>query len=81
MTREESINLAKYEETPYYFQSLINKIYDEFNLELQALENRSCESCSNFNPNIKSSKYAVCAKIGNMTVPHTFYCNRWESNK
>ena len=39
MTREESLNLAKYKETPYYFQRLINKIYDEFDLELEELEN------------------------------------------
>ena len=38
MTREESLKLANKEETPYYFQSLINKIYDEF-------ENKSCNSC------------------------------------
>lgn len=57
----------------------LQKEYSDKCRELKDLENRSCESCSNFNPNIKSLKYAVCAKIGNTTVPHSFCCNRWES--
>lgn len=80
MTREQlkrnlNVDVSWWEESCYDEAMIIlDKYLDEF-------ENRSCESCSNFNPNIKSSKYAVCAKIGNTTVPHTFCCNRWESNK
>ena len=43
MTREESLKLASYKETPYYYQRLINKIYDEF----EELEIGSCIGCVN----------------------------------
>lgn len=75
MTREESINLAKYEETPYYFQSLINKIYDEFNLELEALENRSCNNCRNSSFEVKFGEleFNACFLVSNGNI-----C-KWES--
>ncbi len=72
MTREESINLAKYEETPYYFQSLINKIYDEFNLKLEELENRNCNNC-------KKQETLMCPVTSFGGNIEDFSCNRWES--
>ena len=40
MNREESLKLARYEETPYYFQRLINKIYDDFEKDLKDINNQ-----------------------------------------
>lgn len=40
MNREESLKLARYEETTYYFQRLINKIYDDFEKDLKDINNQ-----------------------------------------
>ena len=84
MTREESLNLAKYKETPYYFQRLINKIYDEFNLELEELENRSCINCKHYKI-YPPTKEMFCnnenTKIGfrQCDTEKDFCCNKWEN--
>lgn len=50
MTREESLKLAQYEETPYYFQRLINKIYDDFENKYKQDE-KDCVTCYHLGDN------------------------------
>ena len=56
MNREEALRLASYDETPYYFQRLINKIYDDLN-------SRTCENCKYF------QKGWFCEKINAEIYP------------
>lgn len=71
----------------------IDRLYDNFEKYLSenhhvkcscsfckpVYENQTCSNCKYFNPNIKSSRFSVCPRIGNTTVPSDFCCNRWES--
>ncbi len=70
MNRKEALDHAKQKLTyTLSYVECVNKIYDDF-------ESRTCENCEYFTT--PKFKYSVCEKIGNVTVPHDFGCNRFE---
>lgn len=61
------------------FLELMKNVPSKLEAELDELKNRTCESCKYFTT--PKFKFSVCEKIGNVTVPHDFYCNKWELKK
>lgn len=79
MTREESLKLASYEENPYYYQRLINKIYDEFESQNEQLENRSCDNCKN--KIFTEGGYYCNLPYHKIYVELYFCCNKWQNKQ
>lgn len=59
---------------------LINEELSLYKDIVKDLSERTCEGCKNYKPSHKAYKYAVCEKIGNVTVPYDFYCKKWETS-
>lgn len=91
MTREEALSHTNGSHTQELSKKeLVNKIYDYFEKKLKTqsehhkklintyhnLLEQECNNCKHFKT--PQYKHSVCEKIGNITVPEDFGCNKWE---
>ena len=77
MTREEAL-AEKYVSR----SELINKIYDDNEAQLKALQSRSCESCKHWKVRNKLVRSNECFKwSGSVMTPRGFYCSEFEAKE
>ena len=80
MTREEAYTKALSIDRGQIINKVIDMVYDDFEIEIKKIKNRSCESCKHFTT--YKGEYGTC-KLGvnNRKIEYlhnSFYCNIWQ---